>query len=69
MKGYYVIPKNGDPIEFTGQRARKRAITKAKQLYLQGDSEVFIQHFDDDNPDGYFAGEEMIYAKDLIEEK
>ena len=61
MKGYYVIGfRNTDPIEFTGKNARARAILKANEIHKQGCEEVIIQHFDDNNPDGYMAGEECI---------
>lgn len=65
MKGYYVIPRYDDPIEFTGKNSRKRAIAKMLELHEQGDNDVFVQRFDDDNTDGFFAGEETIYIKDI----
>lgn len=66
MKGYYVI-WNEDTEEFSGRGAKARAIKRGKEIYNQGlDKEVFIQHFNDDNDDGFFAGEETIFIKNLI---
>ena len=67
MKGYYVIPRTDDPIEFTGKNSRKRAIAKMLELNEPGDKDVFVQSFDDDNPDGFFAGEEVITLKNYKE--
>lgn len=67
MKGYYVIGYGDDePIEFVGKGAKNRAIKKAKELYKNGCEDVFIQRFDDDNPDGYFADEPTIFIKNII---
>ena len=64
-KGYYVISNPDDePIEFTGRGCRQRALKKARQLYEDGCDFVMVQHFDDDNPYGYFANEECIFIKD-----
>lgn len=66
MKGYYVIWKE-DTEEFSGRGAKAAAIKRGKEIYSQGlDKEVFIQRFDDDNYNGYFAGEETTFIKDLI---
>ncbi len=63
MKGYYVI-WNEDTEEF---KTKNQALKRAKQIYNEGlDKEVFIQRFDDHNPDGYFAGEETIFIKNII---
>lgn len=63
MKGWYVI-WNEDTEEF---RTKREALKRAKQIYNEGlDKEVFIQRFDDDNPNGYFAGEETIFIKNII---
>ena len=66
MKGYYVIPTESDLIEITGKGAKAKAIKVGKKFYNNGDKEVFISHFDDDNPDGFAAGEETIFIKDLF---
>lgn len=66
MKGYYVI-WNEDTEEFIGRGAKAKAIKRGKEIYNQElDKEVFIQHFDDDNNNGYFASEECIFIKNLI---
>ena len=66
MKGYYVI-WNEDTEEFSGRGAKASAIKRAKEIYNTGlDKEVFIQRFDDDNCDGYFAGEATIFIKNII---
>ena len=62
MTGWYVIWTEGTE-EF---RTKREALKRAKEIYNSGlDNEVFIQHFDDSNPDGYFAGEETIFIKNL----
>ena len=62
-RGWYVIWTE-DTEEF---RTKKDALKRAKQIYKQGlDSDVFIQHFDDNNEDGYFAGEDYIFIKNII---
>ena len=66
MKGYYVIPTNGDVIEFIGKGCKSRALKIAKDLYANGDSEVFVQRFDDDCLGGYFADQETIYISNLV---
>lgn len=63
MKGYYVIPEAGEPIEITGKNSRVRAISKAKSLIEQGDTNTFIQQFNDDNSDGYMADMEFLSAE------
>ena len=65
MKGYYVIPTKDEPIEFIGRGCKNRALKKATELFLEGDSEVFVKQFDDDDPDGFFASGEIIWGKDL----
>ena len=65
MRGYYVIPTNDEPIEITGRGAKSKSLKIAKELYQNGDADVFIQKFDDDNPSGYFANEEQIRIADL----
>ena len=63
MKGWYVIWTE-DTEEF---RTKREALKRAKEIYKKGlDTEVFIQHFNDNNPDGYFAGEETIFIKKLM---
>lgn len=64
-KGYYIIPTAGDPIEITGKGAKVKALNQAKDLYNKGDKEIFIIRFDDDNCDGFMAGEKTIFIKDL----
>ena len=66
MKGYYVIPTTGEPIEITGKGAKSKALKMAIDIYNNGDSEVFIQRFNDDNPDGYFNNEELIRIADIV---
>lgn len=62
MTGWYVIWKE-DTEEF---KTKKQALKRAKEIYNNGlDDEVMIQHFNDDNPDGYFAGEPYIFIKNL----
>ena len=63
MKGWYVIPSNDEPVEV---KTKQKALSLGKKLYKQGDEEVFIQQFDDENSDGYFAGQKTIYIKDLF---
>ena len=65
MKGYYVIPTNGEPIEFMGKGAKSKALKMAKEIFNKGDAEVFMQRFDDDNHDGYFSNEEIIRIVDI----
>lgn len=65
MRGYYVIPTNEEPIEIIGRGSKSKALKIAKDLYQNGDDDVFIQKFDDDNPNGYFANEEQIRIADL----
>ncbi len=62
MKGWYVIHTN-DTEEF---RTKKDALKRAKEIYRKVDKEVFIQHFDDNNLDGFLAGEKIIFIKDLM---
>jgi len=63
MKGYYVIWTE-DTEEY---KTKKEALKRAKEIYKQGlDNEVFIQRFNDANPDGYFAGEETIFIKNIM---
>ena len=66
MKGYYVIPSDSDPIEYTGRNAKRRALKMGIIIYRMGDEEVFIQAFDDDDPDGCFASGETIFIKHII---
>ena len=67
MKGWYVIPVKSDLEEFTGRGAKSRAIKRAKQLYNEGDSDVAIIHFDDNNDDGFLAGEDLILYRSIKE--
>ena len=63
MKGWYVI-WTADTEEYS---TKKEALKRAKEIYKQGlDNEVFIQHFNDNNADGYLANEPTIFIKDLI---
>ena len=63
MKGWYVI-WTADTEEYS---TKKEALKRAKEIYKQGlDNEVFIQHFNDNNADGYLANEPAIFIKDLI---
>lgn len=63
MKGWYVI-WNEDTEDFSTKR---EALKRAKEIYNKGlDNEVFIQHYDDENPDGYSAGEQTIFIKNII---
>lgn len=67
MKGYYVIPKAGEPIEITGRNARNRAIAKAMTIFEEmSDSDVLIQQFDDANSDGYMANLECLQMSDIL---
>lgn len=66
MKGYYIIPSDKDLIEITGRNARERAIKEATDLYNQGDKEVFVQQFNDDDSDGFTANGETIFIKKLV---
>lgn len=65
MRGYYVIPTEGEPIEITGKGAKSKALKLAKDIYQNGDNGVFIQRFNDDNPNGYFDNEEQIRIADI----
>lgn len=65
MRGYYVIPTEGEPIEITGKGAKSKALKIAKDIYQNGDNDVFIQKFNDDNPNGYFDNEEQIRIADI----
>ncbi len=70
MTGYYVIPSsNNEPLEFTGRGSKARALKVAKKLFSNGDSKVLVQRFDDNNPDGYMAMEEIIYIEHLLKLK
>lgn len=63
MKGYYVI-WNEDTEEF---KTKREALKRAKEIYNAGlDYEVFIQKFDDNNPDGYLANEDTIFIKEIL---
>lgn len=63
MRSWYVIWTE-DTEEF---RTKKEALKRAKQIYNKGlDKEVFIQRCNDYNSDGYFAGEETIFIKNII---
>ena len=64
MKGWYVIPTNEDIIEFTGRGSKNKALSKAKELFNKGDLEVFIQQFDDDDPDGFCASGKTIFINE-----
>lgn len=68
MKGWYVISSALDePEGITGNGAKQRALKIAKEIYNSGKDElVFIKKFDDDNNDGYFAGTEEIWIKDIL---
>lgn len=62
MTGWYVIWCE-DTEEF---KLKRDALKRAKEIYKNGlDDEVFIQHFNDNNPDGYLAGEETIFIKNM----
>ena len=62
MTGWYVIWCE-DTEEF---KLKRDALKRAKEIYKNGlDDEVFIQHFNDNNPDGYLAGEEAIFIKNM----
>lgn len=67
MKGWYVISSALDePEEITGKGAKQKALKIAKEIYDSGkDYMVFIKKFDDDNPDGYFAGTEEVWIKEM----
>lgn len=65
MCGYYVIPTDGEPIEITGRGAKSKALKIAKEIYQNGDKEVFVQRFNDDNPNGYFDNEKFIRIADI----
>lgn len=65
MCGYYVIPTEGEPIEITGKAAKSKALKIAKDIYKNGDLDVFIQRFNDDNTNGYFDNEELIRIADM----
>lgn len=63
MKGWYVI-WTADTEEYSTKR---EALKRAKEIYKQGlDKEVFIQRFNDDNPNGYLADEPTIFIEDLM---
>lgn len=67
MIGYYVIPTNSDILEFTGRGCKAAALKTAKEIYVNGDTGVFIKRFDDSNySDGYFADQETIYISSLF---
>lgn len=66
MVGYYVIPTEGELIEITGKGAKSKALKLAKDIYQNGDNGVFIQRFNDDNPNGYFDNEEQIRLADIF---
>ena len=67
MKGYYIIPKDGEPIEIIGKKARSRAINKAISIYLEtSDKEIIIQQFDDSSSDGYMANLECLHISQLL---
>lgn len=69
MKGYYVVWKQ-DTEEFSGRGAKAAAIKRGKEIYRDGlDENVFIQRFDDDNWNGYFAGEAVIFIRDIYQDK
>ena len=62
MTGWYVIWTE-DTEDF---KTKREALKRAKEIYNKElDKEVFIQHFNDKNPDGDFAGEETIFIKNL----
>jgi len=65
MRGYYVIPTEGEPIEIIGRGAKCKALKIAKDIYQNGDNDVFIQRFNDNNPNGYFDNEEQIRIVDI----
>ena len=67
MKGYYIIPTGGEPIEITGKNARVRAINKAKAIYKElNDNEIVIQQFDDSNKGGYMADLEFLTLSEIL---
>lgn len=67
MKGYYVIPKDDEPIEITGKNARGRAIKKAKDIYeKQHDDNIIVQQFDDENDNGYMDGLEYLTIAQIV---
>lgn len=66
MIGYYVIPTEGEVIEIIGKGSKSRALKIAKDIYKNGDNGVFIQRFDDNNPNGYFDNEEQIRITDIF---
>ena len=64
MKGYYVI-WGGDTEEF---KTKKEAMKRAKEIYNTGlDNDVFIQQFNDDDPNGYLANGEIIFIKEYYD--
>lgn len=65
MCGYYIIPTEGEPIEIIGKGAKSKALKIAKNIYQNGDNGVFVQRFNDNNPDGYFGNEESIRIADI----
>lgn len=70
MKGYYVIPRDGELIEINGKNARTRAIKKAKELIInQNDNDVIVQQFDDNNEGGYMNELEYLYASKIMQMK
>ncbi len=63
MRGYYVIWSQ-DTEMFT---SRREAIRRGKEIFSDGlDYEVFVQRFDDNNDDGYFACEETTFISDIM---
>lgn len=65
MKGWYVIWTEGVE-DFSGRGCKARALKRAKEIYNSGlDDQVFIQHYNDENKSGYFAGEETIFINSL----
>lgn len=65
-KGWYVIPSEGEPIECVGKGAYQKALKEGKELFVKGDAEVMLQHFDDDNDDGFFAECKCIFIKHIF---
>ncbi len=66
MKGYYVIPLNGEIVEFNGKGSKAKAFSYAKKIILDGDDEVMVHRFDTDGPDGYFASSQYFSAADIL---
>lgn len=61
-----VIPSNEDIIFYEGKGCKNRALKKARELYLMGDLNVFVQKIDDNDPDGFCANGEIIRGLDLM---